>query len=255
MKNCAKRKCPQSGDGGCGHLHVTLVHHDLGVRALVAKATASRGWGFGAHGDLDAGLAALQVLAAGNGDPPPTAPALLLLLPLRLPSACGLEWTRRLSALCSQARAIVLADPADAGLGFPAIYAGARGFLLLPLVHAELLAAVEAAARGSRFMSPAALAPSLDALYCPESAPTCTGLTSWQVKVLWAISEGHGEKGAARLLGLATRTVHTHTTRIYPKLGVHSLDEALEKVFGERACAFACPHQANGRAKTLRART
>jgi DNA-binding NarL/FixJ family response regulator len=222
-------------DGG---LLVTLVCHGLDLSAVIAEIAAARCWRFECRQDMAAALATFGPL-------PGSAPRVFL-LPLRLQSACGLEWTRRLAEMCSQARVVVLADQADAGLGFSAMYVGASAFLVLPIAPAELLKAVQAAARGLRFMSSSALGASLDALCCPESAPTCTGLTSWQIKVLWAIGQGRGEKGAASLLGVAARTVHTHATRIYLKLMVHSLEEALKKVFGRRACAFACAHRTNG---------
>jgi DNA-binding NarL/FixJ family response regulator len=224
-----------------GELHVTLVQRDPGVRALVAKVAAAQGWSLQVHREIACVLENFKPLSAGNGEAPSLAlPPRVCLLPLRLRSGCGLEWTRTLAALDGQTRTVLLAEPPDAAMGFAAIYAGAWSFLVLPVVRTELIAAVQAAAQGLRFMTQTALRASLDALCCPEPVPSCTGLTSWQTKVLWAMGQGRGEKGAAWLLDMPVKTVHTHANRMYPRLGVHTLNEAIEKVFGRRGCAFAC---------------
>jgi uncharacterized protein YutD len=34
--------------------------------------------------------------------------------------------------------------------------------------------------------------------------------------------------------------MHTHANHLYPKLGVHTLEDALHKLFGNSGCPYAC---------------
>jgi DNA-binding NarL/FixJ family response regulator len=227
-------------------LRVTLVHHDETFRGLVAELAAAQRWRFGVCGDFTDVLRSLGAPVPGKSDAPSaaalqsTAGPHVYLAPLRQPDACGLEWTRRLAALDGLTMFVLLAEQADAALGFSAIYSGASAFLLLPLNRAELLTAIQRAAAGRRFMSAAAHEASFDSLRCPEPAPSCTRLTPVEIKILWAMGQGRGEKGASQLLPMKLDTVHAHAKHIYLKLGVHSLPEALDKGFGRAGCPYTC---------------
>lgn len=48
------------------------------------------------------------------------------------------------------------------------------------------------------------------------------GLTLREMEVLNAMADGLSTKAAARLLGVAVKTVENHKTRVFAKLGVHS---------------------------------
>jgi DNA-binding NarL/FixJ family response regulator len=227
-------------------LRVTLVHRDPTVCDFVAELAAAQGWPFDAHRDFPEAAGALDAALRPNGEAaPPNAPAdaagmRVFLAALSTPSACGIEWTRRLAALDGSARFVLLAEQADASLGFSALYSGASAFLLLPLNRDELLTAIQRAAAGGRFIPATAVEASLDALCQSEPASSCTGLTLTEIRVLWAMAQGRGEKGAALLLNRATNTMHTHANHLYPKLGVHTLEYALHKLFGNSGCPYAC---------------
>jgi DNA-binding NarL/FixJ family response regulator len=212
---------------------------------------------------LGAALPPNDEAASGNA---PAAPAgvHVFLAALRPPGPCGIEWTRRLQAFDGSARFVLLAEQADAALGFSALYSGASAFLLLPLNGDDLLTAIQRAAAGRHFLPAAAVEASLDALCQAEPLPSCTGLTPTEIRVLWAMGQGRGEKGAARLLDMPINTIHTHANHAYPKLGVHNLEDALHEVFGKRACAFAClgrerererERESRGRGDEVRGRT
>jgi DNA-binding NarL/FixJ family response regulator len=247
------------GNAQAAPLRVTLVHHDESVRGFVAKVAAAQHWVFEARRDFAEAADALGVPLPDSDDTPPAgaAPAAavpqVFLAALRPPTGpCGLEFVRRLAALDGQARFVLVAQQADAALGFSAIYSGASAFILLPLKRAELLTAVRRAGAGQRFLPAGVQEASLDALCCPEQAQSCASLTPREIKVLWAMGHGRGEKGAAQLLGLATHTVHTHANHIFLKLDVHSLQDALNKVFGERGCTHACARRERDKRKTRR---
>jgi DNA-binding NarL/FixJ family response regulator len=227
-------------------LRVTLVHHNQTVCDFVAEVAAAQGWRFDAHRRFPEAVGSLDLPLPANDeagpDNAPTGPAgvRVFLAALRSPGPCGVEWTRRLQQPHGSARFVLLAEQADASLGFSALYSAASAFLLLPLNRGELLTAIQRAAAGGRFIAAAAVEASLDALCQSEPAPSCTGLTHTEIRVLWAMAQGRGEKGAALLLNRATNTMHTHANHLYPKLGVHTLEDALHKVFGNHGCAYIC---------------
>ena len=227
-------------------LRVTLVHHDETVHAVVAELAGAQHWRLEAYRDFADAIGALGPPLPANSDTPPaSAPSAaagprVILAALGPPGVCGLEWTRRLAALGGSPRLVLLAGPDDAALGLSAIYSGASAFVLLPPNRAEILTAIHWAAGGRRFLPAAVQQASLDALCCPEPAPSCTGLTPTEIRVLWAMGQGRGEKGASRLLPMKLDTTHAHAKHIYLKLGVHSLPEALEKIFGRHGCAYTC---------------
>jgi DNA-binding NarL/FixJ family response regulator len=227
-------------------LRVTLVHHDQTVCDFVAEVAAAKGWCFDAHRDFLEAVGALDLAlpandGAGSVNAPTAAAGVrVFLTALRSPGPCGFEWTRRVQKPDGSARFVLLAEQADASMGFSALYSGASAFLLLPLNRDDLRTAIQRAAVGGRFIPATAVEASLDALCQSEPAPSCAGLTPTEIRVLWAMAQGRGEKGAALLLNRATNTIHTHANHLYPKLDVHTLEDALHKLFGSSGCPYAC---------------
>jgi len=66
------------------------------------------------------------------------------------------------------------------------------------------------------------------------------------------MGQGRRQKGAALLLNMPINTIHAHANHIYPKLGVHRLEDALDKVFGKYACAYACARKERERERESR---
>ena len=61
----------------------------------------------------------------------------------------------------------------------------------------------------------------------PSGSPI---LTPRQTRVLQLVAAGHPDRRIARLLGISTRTVHSHLQNIYRALGVTSRTEALARL-------------------------
>jgi DNA-binding NarL/FixJ family response regulator len=59
-------------------------------------------------------------------------------------------------------------------------------------------------------------------------------LTMREMEVLNAMADGLSTKAAARLLGVATKTVESHKTRVFAKLGVHSQAQLVAVTSGRR---------------------
>jgi len=62
---------------------------------------------------------------------------------------------------------------------------------------------------------------------------SATKLTLREMEVLNAMADGLSTKAAGRLLGMATKTVENHKTRIFAKLGVRSQAQLVTKRHSE----------------------
>jgi len=66
----------------------------------------------------------------------------------------------------------------------------------------------------------------------PDDGSTGVELTSRELEVLDAMSDGLSTKAVAHHLGIASKTVENHKTRIFHKLGVRTQAEAVVKALG-----------------------
>jgi DNA-binding NarL/FixJ family response regulator len=148
----------------------------------------------------------------------------VVLMDLVMPELGGVEATRRIRAASPAAKVIVLTSfDADEQV-FPAIRAGAAGYLLKDVRPAELAEAVRKASLGE-----ALLAPSVAARLMQEVAgerPAVGTLTGRELEVLRLIARGLPNKLIARELAVSEKTVKTHVSSILAKLGVTDRTQA-----------------------------
>ncbi|MGK2953605.1 MAG: LuxR C-terminal-related transcriptional regulator [Thiobacillus sp.] len=161
---------------------------------------------------------ALQKL---RGTPPPD----IALIDLSLPDGSGvrvIEWLQQHSAttLC-----VVASIFDDDGHIFPALRAGARGYLLKDQPVACIVQALTGIAAGEPPLSPA-IARRLLAFFQPISVSEQPALTERESEVLRLIAKGLTQAEAARLLDISPHTVVGYVKELYRKLNVSSRAEA-----------------------------
>lgn len=70
-----------------------------------------------------------------------------------------------------------------------------------------------------------------------EQASTVSTLSKRELEILWMISEGHDSEEIALLLGIQSRTVRNHTSRLLSKMQAknraHAAARAISKGWGE----------------------
>jgi NarL family two-component system response regulator LiaR len=149
---------------------------------------------------------------------------------LVMPELDGVEATRAIRAASPATKVIVLTSFDDDEKVFPAIKAGAAGYLLKDVRPAELAEAVRKASRGE-----ALLAPSVAARLMQEVSgerPAATGLTERELEVLRLIARGMSNKLIARELVVSEKTVKTHVSNILAKL--HLADRTQAALYAVR---------------------
>ena len=120
---------------------------------------------------------------------------------------------------------------------FPALRAGASGYILKSQPGEEVIAQLRRIERGEPALSPsialrvlrhfhAAPAPAAAPAISPGAAGPQVKLTEREIDVLRLIAKGYRAPEVAPLLGIATSTVSTYVRDIYRKLGISSRAEA-----------------------------
>lgn len=151
----------------------------------------------------------------------------IILMDMIMPGQDGLVAIRQLKQENSPARIIVLASFADDQKIFPAIKAGAQGYLLKDILPDQLLQAIRDVYRGESSLHPT-IARKVMAEFNrdPALASTIEMLTAREVDVLKLIAQGYSNQEIAEELVLSKGTVGKHVNRILEKLHVVNRTQA-----------------------------
>ncbi|MEV4435927.1 response regulator transcription factor [Streptomyces sp. NPDC049585] len=180
------------------------------------------------------GLEALRQVAEHRPD--------VVLMDLRMPRCDGVEATRRIRAEHPGTQVVVLTTYGDDDSLFPALQAGARGYLTKDAGAEEIVRAVEHVMSGEAGLSPnvqrrllerlsASAAPAPAPAVAPASRELPDGLTAREAEVLSLVAEGLTNAEIARRLHVSTATVKTHINNLFAKTGVRDRAQAVRYAF------------------------
>jgi DNA-binding NarL/FixJ family response regulator len=161
----------------------------------------------------------------------------VVLMDLRMPRCDGVEATRRIRAQYPRTQVVVLTTYADDESMFPALKAGARGYLTKDAGGDEIVRAVESVLSGDAGLSPSVQRRLLERLSEPEPRPERAeapdGLTARETEVLVLIAEGLTNQEIARRLHVSTATVKTHINNLFAKTGLKDRAQAVRYAYGK----------------------
>ncbi len=141
----------------------------------------------------------------------------VVLMDLVMPHLDGVEAIRRIRERRPSARVIVLTSFIEDTKLFPALHAGAAGYLLKDVEPRELSRAIRAVAAGEALLDPSVTARLLRELAEPERRKVDV-LTERERQVLALIARGLSNKQIAAELVLSEKTVKTHVSHVLSKL-------------------------------------
>jgi len=145
----------------------------------------------------------------------------VVLMDLRMPGMNGIEATRRIHRASPHLAILVLTVFEDDASVFPAIRAGARGYLLKNADQGELLRAIQTVATGGVIFSPGIAGRVLQYLATPPPAlPTSAfdELTRREREILELIAHGLSNTEIATRLVLSPKTVSNTISNVLVKL-------------------------------------
>jgi DNA-binding NarL/FixJ family response regulator len=168
------------------------------------------------------GEEALRAIPAAQPD--------IVLMDIFLPGMSGIECTARLKGLLPQTQILILTASDDEEMVFPALEAGADGYLLKQSRPADLRQALLDALKGGVPMT-SGIARRV-AEYFRRRAQLrdeMVRLSPREKEVLAMLSKGYSNKEIATHLSLGVETIHGYLKHVYEKMHVRSRSEAVAK--------------------------
>jgi len=141
----------------------------------------------------------------------------VILMDLLMPQMAGVEAIDQIVAFSPATRIIVLTSYTEDEYLFPAMRAGALGYLLKDVEPAELVSAIRAAAHGHATLHPRVAARLVQGLDHPDD-DFLGDLSERELEVLRLIARGQSNKEIAATLTIAEGTVKSHVSNILSKL-------------------------------------
>ena len=167
----------------------------------------------------------------------------IVLMDLRMPRLEGAEATHQILESLPETHVLVLTTYADDEFLFPALQAGARGYLTKDATAEEIEQAIRALVAGQTHLDPAVqqrlVAAVLDQTQPPatsETAPVPPAdlpdeLTPREVEVLKLLAAGLSNREIADTLVLSNATVKTHVNRVFYKTGARDRAQAVRYAY------------------------
>ena len=196
---------------------LTVDEHAIvrkGIRALLATEKDIQ-----VVGEAEHGAQAVELAQSLKPD--------VILMDLVMPVMDGIEATRRITARQPEIKILVLTSFAADDKVFPAIKAGALGYLLKDSGPEALLAAIHEVYRGEPSLEPSIARKVLLELSHPAHEETTSDpLTERELEVLRLIAQGLSNREIAEQLVVAEITVRSHVSSILSKLHLASRTQA-----------------------------
>lgn len=149
----------------------------------------------------------------------------VVLIDLVMPKMDGITTIRQIGAISPSSRILVLTSFSEDEKVFPAIKAGAHGYLMKDIKPTDLAKSIRSVYRGEPSLHPEIARKLMDQLAKGEGDAE-ERLTARETEVLLLIARGYSNKEIAAALQVSEKTVKTHVSNILQKLHLSDRTQA-----------------------------
>lgn len=157
----------------------------------------------------------------------------LILMDIEMPGTDGISGVRLIKEKWPQIKIIIQTVFDDDDRVFAALQAGAEGYILKNASVQQITGAIDDVMAGGAGMSPS-IALKVMRYFSQKSIPPTYNLTPKETEVLKLLAKGLSYKMIADELGISFFTVNNHIKKVYEKLHVNSMGEAVAVAHKEK---------------------
>ena len=156
----------------------------------------------------------------------------VVLMDIAMPIMGGLEAIRRIHREFPETKMLVLTQYDDKDHVFPAIKAGASGFVSKTAASSELTSGIRAVFAGESYLSPSIAKVFVEdyqrVALTEDKKDHYERLTDREREILKLVVEGYKTQQIAEMLIITPKTVEGHRTSLMNKLGIHNTIELVK---------------------------
>ncbi|MBU8894808.1 response regulator transcription factor [Corallococcus sp. M34] len=157
----------------------------------------------------------------------------LVLLDLELPGLHGIQVTQKVKRRAPEVEILILTSFEDEQKVYEAIQAGASGYLVKRVGPEKIRSGIQEVMEGGTVLEPIIARKFWNYFHSVQAKPTEArpenpwGLTPKEFEVLRFVAKGLSNAEVGQVMTMERRTVRTHLSHIYRKMGVNSHVEAV----------------------------
>ena len=151
----------------------------------------------------------------------------VVLMDIEMPKADGISGVSTIKKNFPDIKVIMQTVFEDEERIFASLKAGAEGYILKTATAARITQSIEEVYHGGAYMTPSVALRVMQYFTAPATQQQTSSLTPKENEVLKLLADGLSYKMVADKLGVSYFTVNSHIKKIYEKLHVHSLGEAV----------------------------
>jgi DNA-binding NarL/FixJ family response regulator len=193
-------------------LHI-LIADDHGIVRSGIRMLIDRHPGMHVVAEAEDGIQAVELAQATHPD--------VAILDVTMPRMTGLQAAREIRAHAPNTSVLLLSMHDDERYFFDAVEVGANGYVLKRSADTDLIDAIQAVARGEDFVSPVTERAAIkEWLESGKADRLEDPLTPRELDVVKLIAEAYTNKQIAEALHVSEKTVESHRSNVFGKLGM-----------------------------------